>query len=129
MMYRKKKKGRKRLPSLKELRKKAWDLQSVWVRSHGADFSGYVACYTCYRVYHWKIMDAGHFIHSSYDFDIHNIKPQCTYCNRYCHGRPLEFYLHLTQEYGTENAEKLRTRPKWNAYKRSQILDVIKKYK
>lgn len=128
-LRKKKRKKRKKLPSLKELRKKAWDLQSIWVRSHDADFNGYNRCYTCYKMYHWKELQAGHFIHGSYDFSIKdNIRPQCTSCNKWGHGKPMEYYIHLMQEIGMAAADHARTRAHWNAYTREQLIQVIHTY-
>lgn len=128
-LRRKKRVKRKKLPSLKKLRKKAWDLQSVWVRSHDADFSGYKACFTCYKVYHWKELQAGHFIHGSYDFDVYaNIRAQCTACNKWGHGKTLEYYVHLVKEIGREASDHARTRAHWNGYSREDLNTIILKY-
>lgn len=125
---RKKKAKRQKLPSMKSLRTKAWYLFSIWVRSNGADDFGRVACYTCGRVYHWTDLNAGHYRHDSHDFDPMNVKAQCPGCNLYESGRSDNFYLHLVQEYGKVRAEELRTRPKWNAYNRKELNDIIIKY-
>lgn len=124
-----KKRKRKKLPSLRSLKAKAWKLFSVWVRSHDANFQDKTACYTCYRLFPWTLLQAGHYKHSSYDFDPRNVKPQCAYCNNYAHGKPDDFYVHLVQEYGQEIAEELRTRKHWNDYKRQELLDIIEEYK
>lgn len=124
-----KKVKRKKLPSMRKLHKKAWDLQSIWVRSHDADFNGYNRCYTCYKVYHWKELQAGHFIHGSYDFSVEdNIRPQCSSCNKWGHGKTMEYYVHLMQEIGKEKADHARTRPHWNGYSREELNKVIHAY-
>lgn len=124
------KRKRKKLPSLKSLREKAWKLQSIWIRSHNATFQGQQSCYTCYRSYPWKELQAGHFVHNSYDFDVDlNIRPQCVYCNKHRHGQPLEYYLHLVKEVGQEKADYARTRKHWNDYRRKDLEEIIKKYR
>lgn len=118
----------RKLKSIKSLWKKAWNLQSKDIRSSAANFQGLAPCYTCYRLFPWKELDAGHYKHGSYDFDTRQIKPQCTYCNRYAHGRPDEFYVHLIKDYGQEVADELRTRKHWNDYKRKDLEEVIARY-
>jgi len=125
-----KKPKRKKLRSLKSLWDLAWDLQSEYVRRKDADFQGFGTCYTCHKRIHWKQLQAGHFIHQSYDFDIYsNIRPQCTGCNKWGHGKPLEYYIHLVSEIGEEAAEHARTRAHWNDYKRADLEELIAKYR
>ena len=120
---------KKKLRSLKSIHDQAWKLQSIFIRSSAANFQGLAPCYTCYRLFPWKELHAGHYKHGSYDFDLRNIKPQCNYCNTYAHGKPDEFYVHLVQEYGQEVADELRTRKHWNDYKRLELEAIIKLYK
>lgn len=126
---RRKKVKRKKLPSIRSLWSKAWSLQSKYIRSHAADFQGYAKCYTCYRVYPWQQLQLGHFIHGSYDFDAYaNLRPQCQFCNKYGHGKPLEYYIHLVEEIGLTAADHARKRAHWNGYSRADLLETIKKY-
>ena len=119
---------RKKLIPLSRLRKKAWTLFSIWVRTSRADFSGYTRCYTCDRILHWKEAQAGHFIHGSYDFDPFNVHAQCASCNKWGHGKPLEYYIHLVKDYGTVKADELRSRAHWNNYNRKDLEVIVKKY-
>ena len=125
------KKGQKRakLPSIKSLKNKAWELQSICVRKSAANFQGLTECYTCYRLFPWMELHSGHYKHNSYDFDLRNIHPQCPRCNTYLHGQPDEYYVHLIKDYGQEVADELRTRKHWNDYKRAELVELIKKYK
>lgn len=121
---------RKKLPSIKRLWKLAWDLQSLYIRQQHANFQGQASCYTCGRTFHWKALQAGHFIHGSYDFDTElNIRPQCASCNKWNHGRPLEYYLHLVAEVGKRRADYARTRPHRNVYSRIELNRIIDRYK
>lgn len=123
-------KKRKKLRSIKSLWDEAWKLQSKSIREKAANFQGYADCYTCGRSYPWQELQAGHFIHSSYDFsDYDNIRPQCERCNKWGHGKPLEYYLHLVQEIGQEAADIARNRKHWNDYKRADLEAIIAKYK
>ena len=121
-----KKKPRK----LKSLKDEAWKWFSIWVRSNTADFADNVQCYTCPKKVNWRYnCDAGHYRHDSHDYDPRNVKPQCKDCNMGGKGRADNFYLHLIQEYGLEVAEELRKRAKWNDYSRTELMEVIEKYK
>ena len=58
---------------------------SKLVRLKYANSRGYVRCYTCGKLGHWKSMDCGHFhkrghIHTRWD--LANCRPQCMACNR-----------------------------------------------
>jgi len=97
--------------STKTLHKKAWDLQSQWVRRSQADENGLVFCYTCGHKFHWKEMDLGHYIHKDcLDFDLIGLKPQCTGCNRFRHGNQGIFAEKLIAEFGEEAIAELRAR-------------------
>ncbi len=119
----------KKLPSIKSLKEKAWRLQSIYVRSIGANFQGLSQCYTCNRWFSWQEMNSGHYRHDAFDFDLRNVKCQCVYCNLSDKGRADEFYLHLVKEYGQEEADYLRKRAKHNIYKRVELNEIIDKYK
>lgn len=119
---------RKKLRTMKALRAEAWILFSIYTRSKDADFRGYVRCYTCGKSLHWTDANSGHYRHDAYDFDERNVKCQCPTCNLAEAGRADNFYLHLVREYGTDVAEKLRKRKKWNAYSRQELMEIIEKY-
>lgn len=56
-------------------------------------------CYTCGN----PAADCGHFIsrrHMATRYDERNARPQCTYCNRFRHGRPELFRYKLIEEIG-----------------------------
>jgi len=83
---------------------------SKYVRLKYADKNGYVKCYTCGRKFHWKKIDAGHFITrdaKNTRYDEENIRPQCSTCNRFKSGKTAEFALHLLKELGRKNFEAL----------------------
>lgn len=86
----------------KKLHKKCWKLMSRIVRSTGATESGNQECYTCYKFFPWKEMDAGHYRHNVLDFDERNIKPQCVRCNKHLNGHLNKYAFRLATEYGLE---------------------------
>lgn len=123
------------LPRSKNPRKRAheraWNAFSLYVRLRDADINGYVKCFTCDTPYHYKEMDAGHFIHrASLDFDEFNINPQCTKCNRYLSGNAIEYTLRMIRLYGQEVVDDLMARKNDPVkYKLSDLLELEKYYK
>lgn len=90
--------------SLKFLHKKAWSLQSEWIRrsEHGI-------CYTCGAHDEWKNQNAGHYIHGNHmDFVIMNIHCQCVRCNKWLSGNSGIYAERMIAEYGEEAVASLR---------------------
>lgn len=59
---------------------------SELVRRSRADSGGFVACYTCATVKHWKQMHAGHYLsrrNKTTRWHHDNARPQCPGCNRF----------------------------------------------
>ena len=52
---------RPRIVTRKKLIARLDKVFSQWVRMRTADHRGFVECYTCGKVAHWKTVDAGHF--------------------------------------------------------------------
>ena len=68
--------------SLKSLRKRAWDIQSQYIRRLAKGI-----CFTCGDKRPWKKQQAGHYIHKDcLDFDERNINCQCRGCNSFKGG-------------------------------------------
>lgn len=91
----------------KRLHRKAWKLMSQYIRRRDANLDGYLECYTCGKIDHYKKMDAGHFKHDRLDFDERNLKPQCDTCNRRYSGRLDVYAEKLIRENGLEWFNKL----------------------
>jgi len=90
----------------KSLRKKlhgmAWKLMSEWIRRKDANADGFIECYTCGRVKHYKETNAGHYKHDRLDFDERNLKCQCVRCNHSNSGE-LDIYAeNLIRDNGLE---------------------------
>lgn len=101
--------GRKSKNPLRRAHDKAWDAQSRYVRISNADWNGMVKCFTCDKVYPWKEMQLGHFIHDRLDFDLDNLHPQCAACNGPRHrGNIIEYYPRMVKLYGVEFVENLK---------------------
>lgn len=92
--------------SLKSLHKKAWDLQSEYIRRTERGF-----CYTCGVKDKWQNQQAGHYIHKNcLDFDSVNIHCQCPRCNCWLHGNLGVYGERLIAEYGEQTIAELRVR-------------------
>ena len=117
--------------SLKALHKKAWDLQSKYLRSCNADEYGFIFCFTCGKKDYWQNMDLGHYIHKNcLDFDTVNLKPQCTFCNRFKHGNLGIYAERLIAEYGEQAIAELRVRSQQiRKFTVSELEELIVNYK
>lgn len=115
---------------LKRLKRKAWELFSVWVRSHDAAGGlGLTECYSCRLWFPWREMHAGHFIHGRLDYDDMAVKPQCVKCNTYLHGNLGAYALHLVDDYGREAVDLLRTRANMQRpYTIEELEAIVVKY-
>jgi hypothetical protein len=104
------KKANKKKASLSTLDAKAWKLCSEYVRRRGADENGYVACFTCSKVFRWQDLHAGHFQrrrHKATKFHEMNIQPQCISCNTFQDGEQFIFGRNLDKKYGAGMADML----------------------
>lgn len=108
-------------PSLTSLKKKAWKVVSIYVRTRGMDERGKVKCYTCDKKDHWKKMYAGHFVQGrrpSILFQLDIIRVQCVGCNRFRHGNLNVFTPKMINELGLE-----KVRYYWNLGEQSVKYD------
>ena len=90
-------KKRKRSVIVKELDK----VFSWYIRQKAANLDEFVECFTCGRYYHWKKIQAGHFMSRarySTRWDEENVRPQCYGCNVMQQGRQFEFAKNLDKE-------------------------------
>jgi hypothetical protein len=87
-------------PIRSKLIKKLDVVFSQWVRLSNADHSGYCTCVTCEKRFHWKEIQAGHFMsrkHYSTRWDENNVHPQCVACNVYRAGEQYKYSVFLGQ--------------------------------
>lgn len=113
----------------KTLKAKAWKLISEYVRKQGADFNGFVSCYTCGIQKHWKELHCSHYIHNKLDFDLRNLKPCCQKCNTYLSGNLGEYTLRLVRENGLEWVEQLKSDANLITYNNDHLETIIQVYK
>ena len=90
--------------SLKSLHKKAWILQSEYIRRFEKGI-----CYTCGVHKNWKEQQAGHYIHKDcLDFTLMNIHCQCVRCNKWLSGNSGIYAERMIAEYGERAVAELR---------------------
>lgn len=126
-----KKLGRKSKNPHKRAHDRAWDAISLYIRMSNADINGNVKCFTCDKAWHYKEIDAGHFLHgNNMDFIEENIHPQCTACNRYRSGNAIEYTVRMIKLYGNEFVEELIVKKhQINKYGIQDLRDLEIKYK
>jgi len=124
------KKSKLKISSLKA---KAWKLFSEWTRRKWADKDGFVACCTCHKTFHWKSLQAGHFISgrgNSILFDERGTNPQCYGCNCHKHGDWPNYYEFMTALYGPEVIEDLKKTSRIaRKFTPEELQSLIEKYK
>ena len=112
-----------------QLQNTLWPLFALYIKQTHSD-GEYVQCFTCDKTLRIGDRDcqAGHFIPRTYSptkYEEDNVKPQCSTCNEFHHGRPVEFRRRLIEFHGEERVvelERLSLEPwKWDR------LDLIAK--
>ena len=100
----KKKAKRKTLTSIK---KKAWTLFSIYIRTRDClkttGCASFGLCITCGKRYHFKLLQAGHFIsgrHNANLFSEEGCHAQCYNCNINLRGNTLEYRRKIIEMYG-----------------------------
>lgn len=132
-MKRKKSVKKKCTLKLSSLKNKAWKLFSEWTRRKWADAQGFVACITCQKMFHWKALQAGHFIAgrgNSILFDERGTNPQCYGCNCHKHGDWPNYMAFMEKKYGQvviEELKKLSLAPR--KFTPDELQEKIAKYK
>ena len=112
-----------------------WPIFALHIKkTHSAD-GEWCNCFTCDKSIKIGTIDcqAGHFISRSYSpvkYDENNVRPQCSTCNGYGNGKPIEFERRLKLEIGDDTVEMLKTMStnKWK-WDRFLLIDMIENYK
>lgn len=124
---------KRKKPTLKQAKKKAWDMFSKYIRRSFTRVSdGTAVCYTCGSLRRWEEMDAGHGIpgrNNAVLFMEEVVKPQCQQCNRFKHGRLEIFTVKLIDELGRQKYDKLVILSNQIVqYKVNDYLEIYDKY-
>lgn len=118
-----------------QLQNTLWPLIALYIKRNHSSDGLHCKCFTCDKAI--KIGDrdcqAGHWIPRTYSptkYEEDNLRPQCSTCNEFHHGKPVEFERNLRLEIGDERVEELKTlstqRWKWD---RSELVKQIEYYK
>ena len=98
-------------PTRSKVVKKLDVVFSQYIRLSNADKNGICTCVTCGKKYHWKQIQAGHFMsrkHYSTRWVEDNVKPQCYGCNVMQQGQQYKFSKYL----GNNLSEQLYSKSK-----------------
>ena len=98
-------------PTRSKVVKKLDVVFSQYIRLSNADKNGICTCVTCGKKYHWKQIQAGHFMsrkHYSTRWIEDNVKPQCYGCNVMQQGQQYRFSKYL----GNNLSEQLYSKSK-----------------
>jgi len=107
---------------------------SLYVRNKAA-IGGWCYCYTCGTPYPVSEIDAGHYISRRYyatRYELDNIRPQCSGCNKFRGGEPVKFRMRLVEEIGEERVRRLESLAVMNGDKhlpREELIGKIKEFK
>lgn len=83
---------------------------SIFMRVSRADHEGFLRCFTCPAIIHWKEAQNSHFrlrANQLTRFDENNTRPACQSCNMEHGGRPEIFEEELRDEIGDEAVDDL----------------------
>lgn len=119
--------------TISQLEKKLDKEFSYYIRRKDADEGGTVRCYTCGNLFHWKDVDAGHFVkrqHRVCRWLESNVKPQCRRDNHFMGGRQDDFAARIVAEEGKEVFEELmQLKYQTKKHSRAELEEMIEKYK
>ena len=106
-------------PKLGKLKKECWVLFSRYIRlrdcSRTTGCNSFGLCITCGKRYHFKLLQAGHFIagrHNANLFSEEGTHAQCYNCNINLHGNTLEYRRQIMKLYGKGYDETLELQSK-----------------
>ena len=101
----------KKLPKLGALKRKSWRLFSEYIRRRYADKDGFASCITCSKRFHWKDLQASHFLagrSASILFLESNCHQACYDCNVMRYGHLVNYLNFMLATYGQEKIDELK---------------------
>ncbi len=106
---------------LSTVKKRVWNLFSQYIRTRDClkttGCKSFGLCVTCGKRYHFKLLQAGHFIsgrHNANLFSEEGTHAQCYNCNINLRGSTLEYRRKIIQLYGESADESLEQQAKLN---------------
>lgn len=100
----------KKVKKIKTIKKKAWDMFSLFIRQSSADEHGWVKCYTCDKTGPWRDFQAGHFVggrHNAVLFNEECVRIQCVACNIFLRGNYQTYTVRMIDEVGRDKVDEL----------------------
>ncbi len=127
----------KKKPTLSKLKKNAWTLFSQYIRMRDClrttGCSSFGLCITCGKRYHFKLLQAGHFIQGRNNanlFSEEGTHAQCYNCNINLRGNTLEYRCQIIKLYGEGYDEVLRAKAReTKKFTPSDLEELIKNLK
>ena len=121
------------MKSISKLKKELDKWFSLYIRLRDCNDLGMVKCFTSGRVYHYKKIQAGHFMsrkHLSTRWCEMNVQPQSAADNLFGQGEQYKFGLNLDTKYGEGTAEELQYKARQTVkLSRVDYEDEIRYYK
>jgi len=99
------------MKSISKLKKELDKWFSLYIRLRDADYLGFTKCFTSGRYYHYKSIQAGHFMSRkclSTRYCETNVQPQSVADNIFAQGRQYQFGKELDAKYGEGTAQELQ---------------------
>ena len=122
----------------KTLRAKCLEAAQKLARLQEADDNGYVSCWSCGKIDHYKSMDGAHFISKGnggtnyWALDMRNIHVQCKGCNgfgmKYGDAYP-RYTMKMIDTYGREFVDELLTKNPVRKLSRIELQDMLDEFK
>lgn len=100
---------------------------SKYIRLRDADQNGYCRCVTCGERYHWKKIQAGHFIsrkHYATRWDENNVHAQCVACNVFRAGEQYKYSLYLGNDTSLDLLNKSKQSVKFMDYELEEMCKI-----
>lgn len=127
----------KKAQSLKSLKEKAWGLFSQYIRTRDClettGCASFGLCITCGKRYHFKLLQAGHFIagrHNANLFSEKGTHAQCYNCNINLKGNTLVYRRKIIEMYGEGYDEVLEQEDREiKQFKKQDYEEMITKFK
>ena len=99
------------MKTISKLKKELDKWFSLYIRLRDSNEFGMVQCFTSGRVYHYKQIQAGHFMsrrHLSTRWNEQNVQPQSAADNLFGQGEQWKFGLALDSKYGIGTSRELQ---------------------
>ena len=116
--------------TIPQLQNTLWDVFAKYIKTLHAP-----RCYTCDKPIRMGTGDcqAGHFIPRNYSptkYEEDNVRPQCSTCNEFFAGKPVEFERRLRDQIDDEAVEALKRKStdKWK-WSRTYLITKIEYYR